>query len=83
MVFEVEDIPFEQPMDERLLEVVYPDTPSFVPSAEDTSFFKMITEGMVTSMRESTETDFHSECCDPYYDYLVEHAVVSEEEKRM
>lgn len=74
---------FNPIVDEKQLEVSYPDTPSFLPNSDDISFFKMISDGMVTSMKDSTENDFRSECYVPYYDRIMTQSCLSEEEKRM
>ena len=83
MHVEVENYPFDQSINEQLLQVSYPDIPSFLPSSEDISFFKMIGDGMVSSMRDSTEADFQEECCIPYQDYIINQSILLEEEKQM
>ena len=56
---------------------------SFSPTAEDISFFKIIGDSMVSSMRDSTENDFQNEICISYYEHIVKQSVINEEEKNM
>lgn len=78
-----EDYPFNLTIDEQRLQVSYPEIPSFSPTAEDISFFNMIGDGMVTSMRDATEIDFQNEICNSYYEHIVKQSIINEEEKNM
>ena len=83
MEIEGENYPFDESIDETLLQVSYPDIPSFVPTSDDVSFFKMIADEMAISIRDFTEADFQEECCIPYQDYIINQSILSEEEKQM
>ena len=78
-----EDYPIDLDLDESLLQVFYPEIPSFSPTAEDISFFNMISDEMVRSMKETTDIDFQSETFDYYYCLIQNQSSITEEEKEV
>ena len=63
--------------------VSYPEIPSFLPTSEDISFFNMISDEMVRSMKETTDIDFQSETFDYYYCLIQNQSSITEEEKEV
>lgn len=83
MTVQENDLPLEIIYEDNSLEVTYPEIPTFSPTMDDISYFEMISNGMVTSMKDATDATFQNEICEPLYARIIEKSVMNADEKRM